>query len=293
MRVGRCVVLFFLFALVARVFPQSTNNSPQSSECVWFVLAGGTREQMPLIPAFKVAGGKLYDVPIDCSDFDVPDTGYKKFEGEYFQPGRTFQVLFGGANAGTVVLNRADSEFGRGYGTYHGKAPIRGHISALATLGKPKAKSASSRKPPTAAQQAAAIDLAKKLFTKAGVAPQLLSKIKIENLTVSSFTPSPREKLLASFSIEDAEGNRHAVLFISDVQEDGLDPEFSWVHVTKTEAAVEVMGFVDQADLFDDGREEIIVEISYYENWQYIVLARTSRGDRWEKIFETGLLGCE
>lgn len=293
MRVGRCVVSFLLFALVARVFPQSTNNSPQSTECLWLVLSGGTPEQMPLIPAFKVVGGKLYDAPIGCSDDNVPDKGYKKFEEDYFQPGRTFQVLFGGANAGTIVLNRADSEFGRGYGTYRGNAPIRGRISAIATSGSPNVKPESSRRPPTPAQQAAAISLAKTMFTNAGVPPQPLSNIHFENLTVSSLTPSPGEKLLASFSVEDSVGNRHAVFFVASLREGGLTPEFAWTHVTKTEAQVEVMGFIDQADLFGDGREEIIAEVSYYENWHYVVLARTRHGDSWEEIFETGTLGCE
>jgi hypothetical protein len=295
--IGRYVAFFLLFAFISifinSVIPQPQNNPPGSADAVWFVLEGGSKEAMPIIPAFEVKGVKFQEVPMNCGDFDVPDKGYKKFEEEYLRPGRTFQVIFGGANAGSITIKQADKEFDRTYGTYTGDAPIHGHISALATSGDPRAKSAASRKRATPRQEVAALELAKTLFAESGVGRALLQRIQIENMTVTSFLPLPQQKLVASFSIQDGDGNRHAIFFVADLQSDAVVPEFVWTHLTKTEAEVQVMRFIDQADLIGDGQEEIIAEISYYENWQYVVLSRSGHSNYWQKTYETDVRGCE
>ena len=56
--------------------------------------------------------------------------------------------------------------------------------------------------------------------------------------------------------------------------------------------AKQVPNFVDQADLFGDGREELIAVLGYYENYQYQVYSRANSSASWEKIFETEVLGC-
>jgi hypothetical protein len=97
--------------------------------------------------------------------------------------------------------------------------------------------------------------------------------------------PSPEERKLAlQFA--------NYLFFIASERAGQLVPEFVWVKMSKSETANEALRFVDQADLFGDGQEEIVAVLTYYENYRCLIYRRTKGGANWGKIFETEVRGC-
>ena len=285
------VVLASVWFCAWAVPPQTNPNTITSDGQIWFAVQGNFGLQAAIVPIFKVEGSTVCGVPEGCGD--TPEARYGEFEKKYLIRGRRYPVQFGGAAAGYIQIEEADPEFGTAYAKYHGRAPLGGRILGLATTRINKAKLRSSRKRPTATQETAAVELAKSLFEKSGLKVSTLPKIQIINLTVTRLTPANQEIFIGSFKAEGKDGLVHGLFFIATLVQSVLTPEFVWAHVAQSESDGETMAFVDQADLFADGREEIVTEITYYENWSYVVLRRANGKHGWETFFETATLGCE
>jgi hypothetical protein len=84
------------------------------------------------------------------------------------------------------------------------------------------------------------------------------------------------------------------LFFVASERAGQLVPEFVWVKMSKSATDNEALRFVDQADLFGDGQEEIVAVITNYENYRCLIYGRTKGGANWKKISETEVRGaCE
>jgi hypothetical protein len=280
-----------LLIVLPWAFGQSQQAKPNGS--VWFVLEEEPRGKLSIDPIGKVVDGKIVRVPTGC---DADDPEYKKFEAAYLQPGQTYSVTFGGAPAGIVALRRSDPNFGSSVVEYDGIAKIRGHVRALATDAQIGQSRISPRQAPTAPERAAALKLARQIFEKAGIAPELLANITVENLTRTFLAPSQTSSVIGSFSIVQARSEDetlvHHLFFIAASRGQELEPEFTWNKIASSETDSEALNLIDQASLLADGQDEVIAVLGYYENYRYRVYRRSKDGAHWEQVFETETLGC-
>ncbi|HEV1992982.1 MAG TPA: hypothetical protein VGR03_01495 [Candidatus Acidoferrum sp.] len=138
--------------------------------------------------------------------------------------------------------------------------------------------------------------IAKRLFVQAGVAPKLLAGLKVENLTRTILPPSKHPSLIGSFSISfdnNESGIVHNLFFIATMEGNRYLTEFSWTQISRGETDNEDLQFIDHADLFGDGKDEVIVGLELYENYFYRIYERKKDSSRWEQIFEVEAPGCD
>jgi hypothetical protein len=287
-----------LWACVASAllcFPSTFRQLSQpvdSNQSVWFILSNGQWGAHWIDPVVLVANKKLIEAPAYCGDMPAED----EFGKIYLRPGRTYAVGFGGARAGEISLKAPKpNESILGAVDYRGAAPIDDRVSALATNANIDSTRQNARQAPTPADVVAALELAKALFAKAGVPTGLLSKVKQDDLTRSTLLPDRTASLIGSFFLPkggDLDPS-HALFFVAKQSGGKLAAEYTLIRIAKSPTESETIHFVDQADLFGDGQDEIIAINGYYENYRYRIFGRSADGKNWTQIFETGILGCE
>jgi len=291
---GKTLLLAALVAVAAStVSPALFQKLPAPQKSVWFALSeeAGSDGKFILDRLAIVSDGKLSKVPDDCN---YNDATYKQFFAEYLDAGHTYSVLFGGAAAGSTVAHGPEKDSAIS-ADYTGSARIRGPVMGLATNALISQAGVSSRQAPTPEERQSASDLARNLFAKAGVPPDLLAKIKVRNLTHTLLFPSESPSLIGSFFIEAGGQDRptHNLFFIATLKGSALSPELVWTKISKDQLESDSVTFVDQADLFGGGEEEVIVLDRGWEGYVYRIYRRTKDdASRWEPIFETGIFGC-
>ena len=84
----------------------------------------------------------------------------------------------------------------------------------------------------------------------------------------------------------------NALFFVASYVNGELQAEMSEVHLSLSDTDSQTLVFVDHADLFDSGQDNLVLQLNFYENYRYRVYARTKNGKQWERIFETETMGC-
>jgi hypothetical protein len=271
---------------------QSKTDAP-SGDRVWLAVEEQPRGRLRIEPIATMEDSVLTPVQTSClSDGPTPED----FTAKYLLPGRKYAVLFGGTSAGEGQVDEQNPSAATASLTYTGAVKIRGQVRALATNGEPADFRAASREPATAEQRGAAIALAREIFSQHGVPEALLSKVRAEYVTRTYLTPSPEPSLIGSFTLEagDHEGLLHSIFFVASQPGEKLVPELLWVHISESEIDEEHLRFVDHADLFGNGKDEIVAKLVSLETQthRYVIFRRTKDGTHWEQIFKTEPLGC-
>lgn len=90
----------------------------------------------------------------------------------------------------------------------------------------------------------------------------LLPTVRAEYVTRTYLAPSPEPSLIGSFSLNasDNEELRHSIFFVASQPVEKLQPEFLWIHLSETETDEEHLRFVEQADLFGNGQDEVVAQ---------------------------------
>jgi hypothetical protein len=262
-----------------------------SGEVVWFSMSEADQGRLVLDPFAKVVDGKLVSVPNGCND---NDPAYKQFAAKYLNPGQSYWVTFRGNAAGRAILQKSSPIWENGVvAQYEGPFLIRGKVMALASNRPNNTKYTGMSRSPTSTEQAAAMDAAKLQFTNAGLPQALVGKLSAEQLEVDSFTGLKDPILIGSFSVEDEaqRGAVHSLFLIATFKGKRMLPEFVWSKISHGENDNQTLEFVDHADLFGDGHQDLVLRLTYSEDYRYQVL-RGVKGTHWEKIFESDVLGC-
>ena len=82
-------------------------------------------------------------------------------------------------------------------------------------------------------------------------------------MTRTYLAPSPQPSLIGSFSLDtgDNEGLVHTLFFVANQPGEKLVPELLWVHLSENETDEELLRFVDHADLFGSGQDEVVAKL--------------------------------
>jgi hypothetical protein len=282
----------FVFLCFAPVFSVSQDESSKN-ERVWLAVEEPSRGQLSIEPIASVNDGELADVLPSClsDSSDSHDAANK-----YLEPGKKYALLFGGAPAGEVQLGEVHRSQGTASLTYGGAVKIRGQVRAMATNPEQTDFRVASREPATGEQRASVLALARELFSQHGIPEKMQGNVRVEYLTRTYLAPSSQPSLIGSFTLDtsDSDGLVHSLFFIASQPGEKLVPEFVWIHLSESETDEEHLRLVDHADLFGNGRDEVVTKLVSLEtqSHRYVIFRRTRDGAHWEQIFKSNPLGC-
>lgn len=225
----------------------------------------------------------------DAVDTQAPSAAFLK-------SGRTYSLLFGGANIGEAAVIEQGQPEHIAYLNYAGAAKIRGQVRALATNAESRDFRIALRETAIVSDRAAALALARDIFSEHGVPEALLSKVRAEYVTRTYLVPSAQPSLIGSFFLDTGndEGLLHSLFFIASQPGGKLQPELTWIHISQSESDEERMRFVDHADLFGNGQDEAVTKLVSVQtqSHRYVIFRRTKDSAHWEQFFSTEPLGC-
>jgi hypothetical protein len=134
--------------------------------------------------------------------------------------------------------------------------------------------------------------LAMSEFRKHGVPDALAKNIKFDQLVVTKVDDTEAEFLIGSLFLV-AKGVRHEVFLIGKIAGTEATVELARYHKTtdlEDGKDSEDVRFVDQLDLDGDGTDEIVVEVTGYENEEFGIYHR--RNGSWTQVHLGGQGGC-
>jgi len=134
--------------------------------------------------------------------------------------------------------------------------------------------------------------LAMNEFRKHGVPESAAKNIKVDRLTVTKLDVSGSEFLIGSLFVE-LKSDRYEVFLVGKISDSGATAELARYHKTtdlEDGKDSEDFRFVDQLDFDGDGTDEIVVEVTGYENEEFRVYSR--RDGSWNQVHIGGQGGC-
>jgi len=129
-------------------------------------------------------------------------------------------------------------------------------------------------------------------FRKHAVPATLVKNIKVDKLVVTKLDSTDSEFLVGSLSLV-TKSARYDVFLIAKIVESSATAEFARYHKTsdlEDGTDSEDVRFVDQLDLDGDGFDEVVVEVTGYENEEFAIYHRSN--DSWSQVHLGGQGGC-
>ncbi|HXI26119.1 MAG TPA: hypothetical protein VNG71_19855, partial [Pyrinomonadaceae bacterium] len=196
------VLTVFMFTIVSVISfsskPSDASPSvpaqPRNSAVVFAVSSEGDEGSMD---AVVIVNGARLQRPYN----DEVEAGRKTFGQKYFAAGKVYRLIFGGGDAGTVKVNSWDL----GCNNIHAKvtpktsAKLGGKVMALATTSESLGKRQSTRRAPTETERAAVLTLMKSIYRQRRTPADLMSSIKVTNLTATDLDGDGTYEMIGSF----------------------------------------------------------------------------------------------
>jgi hypothetical protein len=242
---------------------------------------------------FKETVGTFYIEPIviiSGGKYTEPPAGeeagvMKKFTDSYFQAGRQYRVIFGGGDAGSLMVQKYEADTCGNLlaeVTAQTTARLGGEVQALAVSSDKIGRGESSRRAPTEAERAAALDVARAVYGQRRVGAALVKKMKTVNLTATDIERDGRFELIGTFQIDGANELKHNLFIIFELAANGkYKAAWNWY-----ENGYEESKLVDVVDLDGDGTAEVIAEGFEIENNLYVIYKR--QGGTWRPVYKGG-----
>ncbi|MDT7689616.1 MAG: hypothetical protein QOE46_2375 [Acidobacteriota bacterium] len=293
-RIARLIFAFFLFThthaagVEGQQQQKPARRAPQGGGTVVFAVAKN-ESNVRMEPVVIYNRGTFIKPPIDS------DAGGRSFTRDYFRAGRQYRLLSGGGDAGTLTVTKNLEPGCVGLVAEVGvetQARLGGRVQALATDSAALGRTSSSRRAPTDAERARAIELARAAYVKNSVAASLAAKMEVVNLTATDLDHDGRFELIGSFKVEKTDAaspDAFTLFIIYEPEGESLKAATVWFH-RGYEGEFADRHFVDQLDIDGDGVAEVIAEGTYYESNDYFVYKRQQ--GRWRVVYQGGGGGC-
>jgi hypothetical protein len=286
-RIPRLVFALFLFVNASGQQKPVRRVTQRGGAVVFAVTKNESNVQMEPVVIYN--HGSFVKPPIDS------EAGARSFTRDYFRAGRQYRLLSGGGDAGTLTVKKSLEQGCVGLVAEVGvetQARLGGRVQALATDSGAIARATPSRRAPTDAERARAIELARAAYAKNGVAASLASKLEVVNLTATDLDRDGRFELVGSFKVEKTDAaspDAFTLFIIFEPEGESLKAALTWFH-RGYEGEFADRHFVDQLDMDDDGVAEVIAEGTYYESNDYFIYKRQQ--GRWRVVYQGGGGGC-
>lgn len=235
--------------------------------------------------AVVVVDGKRLRAPFTDDQKDRQ----KKIAAEYFAAGRTYRLIFGGGEAGSVRVKK----WSEGCNNVHAEvsltssARLGGNVRALATNSDLLAKKPSARRAPTDAERSAVMLLMKGVYTQHRTPGSLIPLIKVTNLTATDLDGDGIYEMIGSFTLAAANKFERDLFLIAKPW--GLRvmrPEFAnfQAYQPPPEQFLHSIDFVDQLDLDGNGTGEVFAVQGGFDAYAYLIFKKV--GGRWRQVYD-------
>ncbi|HEV8369642.1 MAG TPA: hypothetical protein VGQ39_16920 [Pyrinomonadaceae bacterium] len=250
------------------------------ADTVIFSLTKSTEGTFHIEPIVIISDGKYTEPPVD-----VEASVAKKFTDNYFSVGRQYRVIFGGGDAGSLTVQKfVEDQCGNLLADVvaHTTGRLGGEVHALAVSSDKIGTGASSRRAPTEAERAAALEVARTVYGKRGVGATLVRKMKTVNLTATDIERNGQFELIGGFQIDAGNDVLHNLFIIFEPTADGkYKAAWNWY-----QKGYEDRKLVDVVDLDGDGTAEVIAEGFEIENNHYVIYKR--QAGTWRPVYRGG-----
>ena len=220
------------------------------------------------------------------------------FAQNYFATGKTYRLIFGGGDAGTVAVkkwsegcNNIHSEV-----TVSGSAQLGGQVRALATNSDSIGKRKPSRRAPSAEERAAVLKLVRTIYRQRRTPANLLNSIKITNLTATDIDGDGKEEFAGSFMLTTrgraSAGSEGPITFERDLfliakgDTSSVRGDFVKFQAYRPppEQFLSSIDYVDQLDVDGDGIGEVFTIQGGFDAYAYVIFKKV-RG-RWREVYQ-------
>lgn len=233
------------------------------------------------IEPIVIISGSRYTEPPAGGDAGV----MKRFTDSYFQVGRQYRVIFGGGDAGSLLVQKYEEDMcGNLLAEVGAQATARlgGEVRALAISSNKIGGGASSRRAPTEAERASALEVARVVYGQRRVGAALVKTMKTVNLTAIDIERDGKFELIGTFQIDSANETKHNLFVIFEPTAAGKY-KAAW---NLYKSGYEESKLVDVVDLDGDGTAEVIAEAFEIENNVYVIYKR--QAGTWRPVYQGG-----
>jgi hypothetical protein len=286
--------LLVLSALISPIFGQKRANP-----IIFAVLDDGKS----LEPIAYIEKGKLTAPVGGDSDGAIIEA----FNKTFYKPKTSYQLIFGGANAGTVkvVSSNAKGDCAKNMATattQSTKTKLGGFVMALATDAVNKKAASGLRRKPTAAEKSEIEVIVRAEFKNQKVSASAVKNLHYQNLTALDIDSDKKVEFVGSYWIETSATERGLLFFIAEKNAKGkYGLGFSEYRTVKKD---EVMSgelkdldggilhelLLDTFDYDDDGVSEIFTYVQAFESASFNAYKREN--GKWTRSFEVSNYHC-
>jgi hypothetical protein len=232
-----------------------------------------------------------------------------KFANTYYREGQKYRLLFGGGQAGNVIvkqwnLRKACSRTQAAAEIDSPEAKINGKVMGLATNSKALGKKERSRRFPTEKEKSAIYGLAETLYKQKGVTEAELKDFQKINVTATDLNGDGKAEIIGTFMVKRPTLARiaHILFLIAEPSGKTYKTGVSqYGQITAKDvggtANLDELGesalaeiLVDQIDLDKDGTAEVIIADTTAEGVAYKIFKK--RKNLWRKAYEFYNLRC-
>ena len=291
------LVLLLVVAALTSVSAQQPASKP--APIIFAVLNDGA-----VVEPIAYLEDKKLEATIDGGQ-DVPVLA--RFHKLYFKPKSTYQLIFGGASAGTVTIKSSDLSAECVRHTAQAtvastKTRLKGNVMALATSSSIKAVGSGTRRLPTAAERGEIESLVRAEFGKQKIAASVLRKLKYQNLTAIDVDNDDVVEFVGTYWVEPTLKSRALIFFIAEKNADdkyafafsdykAIDQKDTMSDdITTVDSGVGHELLLDVLDIDGDGAGEIFTYSPSFEGAGFNVYRRGA--GKWARIYEEANYRC-
>lgn len=224
-----------------------------------------------------------------------------RFAKEYYRAGRRYRLMWGGAEAGALVVKASQmkAECSRASATADVETSVSlgGNLMALATDSPTLGRAQPSRRPPTDAERALVVERVREIFRQKGVPDAALGELKTINLTATDADGDGAFEFIGTFMVKRRADAVDVLFLLAEASGGALKVGVSRHEQLEAEQmpdaeALESVGqsaflaemLIDQLDVDGDGKGEVFT-ISYsFEGTHYSIYKKGAKG--WTRVQE-------
>ncbi|HEX8351671.1 MAG TPA: hypothetical protein VF611_02015 [Pyrinomonadaceae bacterium] len=294
--------------LLAQPTPRASASPQQrrttQKESVVFLVTKDATQGAQVEPVAVINGRGALAEPAAGTD---GEGALAAFLARHYRAGAKYQVIFGGAEAGTLTIRAAtpaECSPNAASADISTAEKLGGNVMALATDGAHAPRAQSSRRAPTAAERAAAFGVAKLFFMRKRVSGSAIERgTKTLNLTATDLDGDGREELVGSYVLKVGPRVRDTLFLVAAPQGGGYREALTrYARVNASQmmdpAMIDNIGegglgaelYVEQLDADGDGVGEVFTLSRSFEGTTYRAYSR-QRG-AWRAAYESYSYRC-
>lgn len=267
--------------LMDRAAPGVAAVQPRKTIVVFAVSAESGEGSMD---AVVIVDGKRLRSPYS----DEQKNRQKAFGEKYFAKGKSYRLIFGGGENGTVKVNN----WNEGCNNIHAQvtpstsARLGGKVMALATDSEKLGQRPSTRRAPTDAERTALMTLMKSIYRQHRTPASLMASIKVTNLTATDLDNDGHYEFIGSFTLEAKNKFERDLFLIAKPQGASMRADLArfQAYQPPPEGFLSSIDLVDHLDLDGDGVGEVFATQGGFDGYAYLVFKKV--GGRWKQAYD-------